>query len=102
MKKKYFTRDGNKGYAYIVSGYRTRIIDEGRRGEEYAVKCRDDNVVDMILDFRREPSTLSFKVNDIEYGPSYQNLVKGQYRMAVTLCVGDSVTICNPEIKWVI
>ena len=90
-----FTNGGTEGYAYDRE---SNLFKE----RNYGVDLKTGDIVDMILDLRgSDTKSLSFKINNIDYGIAYRNIKGGEYRMAVSLYKGDSITILNPEINWI-
>ena len=86
-----FTSGKNKGYTFDLTGEKTDPKDGYCHGLKYGIDCVDGDVIEMILDLTQ--LTLSFKINDIDYGVAYENIIKDKYRLGVWLYKKDSVSI---------
>ena len=78
-----FFRDKDSGYAFEAK--RGKLMDPSYFDyvelESYAKCCNNGDVVEMILNL--EDYTLSFKVNDIDYGVAFKDIEKTEYRAAI-------------------
>ena len=91
----FFTKGNERGYGFYLEGEKLSITHGGKTNkptEQYGKKCVTGDIVHMILDLYA--MTLSFKVNDVDYGAAYDNIKEAKYRAAVWLYESsDSVTI---------
>ena len=93
-----FYNEPNNGYAYCAFKSFGELMDPTKYGyymlEEYGANCNDGDVVEMTLDLYER--TLSFKVNDVDYGVAFNDIEYTQYRAAIFMYVydkGDSACI---------
>ena len=87
----YFTKGKEQGYAYYLKGYKT-TIERGDCGDKYGIKCKNGDIIQMILDL--DKLALSFKVNGVDYGVAFNNIKQAKYKAAIWLYhEHDSVTI---------
>jgi len=79
----YFTNKADNGYAYdIEHGRFTNPSVPGGGGPKYAVRCKQDDVIEMYLDF--ETLMLSFAVNGTYYSNG-QRIERTEYKVAITM-----------------
>eukprot|EP01084_Bolivina_argentea_P203089 346909_1 len=80
------------GYGFVAS--QGVICSPGFSSVElnYGIKCKSNDIIDMCLDM--DLLTLSFGINDVDYGIAYSNITPGKYRAAVNLFAqGDTVEL---------
>ena len=78
-----FAYGNQQGYGYYLKGEKFDIITVGSTNNvinKYGNKCVTGNIVHRILDLYG--ITLSFKVNDVDYGAAYDNIKESKYRAA--------------------
>ena len=77
----------NSGYTMDVAdpSGKAILMDPTKKGcaplRPYCNSCNIGDVVEMILDC--DECTLSFKINDIDYGVAFDNIEKTEYRAAI-------------------
>merc|ERR1712228_1023042 len=82
--ERHFLNICHNGYAYCgPQGVLTNPEAPGNGGDNYGVRCKSGDVVEMTLDLDRR--TLSFAVNEKDYGVAFNEIAEGEYRAAVTL-----------------
>ena len=88
----HFPKGKEQGYAYYLIGLKTDV-HTGMAGDIYGIQSpKTGDIVHMILDL--DKLTLSFKVNDVDYGVAYDNIKQAKYRAAIWFWRElDSVTI---------
>ena len=88
----YFTNGNEQGYGYYLAGEKLDTTTGYSAGTKYGKKCKVEDIVHMTLDLNE--MTLSFKVNDVDYGVAFDNIKQAKYRKAVWLFHKyDSVSI---------
>ena len=79
-----FFNNNNDSYVWRASK-KGMLMDPARRGphdlRQYGKTCVDGDIVDMILNM--EERTLSFKINDTDYGVAFSDIEKTEYKAAV-------------------
>ena len=83
-KDTYFTHLGYKsGYAFVADDGKLVTESGGGSSKEYGVSCKAGDIIDMFLDL--DALTLSFSINDIDYGVAFKNIENTSYRMALDM-----------------
>ena len=93
-----FFSAANNGYAYEAKNSMDKTASDGNLmkpesmshhvWKSYGANCKDGDIVEMILNL--EEYTLSFKVNDIDYGVAFEDIEKTKYRAAIFMYVYGS------------
>ena len=84
----YFTNIHYNGYAYDVKGAKlTTPSAPGTGGPKYAVKCKQNDVIEMYVDFNTR--MLTFAVNG-KYYPNGQLIERTRYKAAITMFANDN------------
>ena len=82
---KKFAKVYKDGYAYIMNyGKLADRENFGSYGSDYGAICADGDIIEMILDMNK--MTLSYKVNDKEYGVAFHNIDNTKYKAGLTMC----------------
>ena len=97
---KKFTDVYENGYGYIISaGYLTNPRDYGNLGKGYGTvvrddwverryKCKNGDLIEMIVDM--DKLSISYKVNDKDFGVAFEEIDETEYRAGITTCYRDS------------
>ena len=95
-KKRYFTSIPGS-FGFIGSGKGTTIHGQlqSHYGQRFEKKG-DCIVVD--LDMHKDKHSLSFVINGTEYGKASDVDINTRYRLAVSICKGRKVKLCNMEV----
>eukprot|EP01084_Bolivina_argentea_P008102 15152_1 len=90
----YFTNIDDNGYAFVVNfGYLTHPQAPGRKGNAYTNKCKEGDIIQMILNFRN--CSLSFMVNEKVLGKAF-DIEHTEYKAVATLIGADTkFTLCS-------
>ena len=69
------------GYAVDLSyGNLIEVQGSYSNGPEYGSRCKDGDVVEMVLDLKK--FTLGYKINDNDFGPAFKEIEDTEYRVA--------------------
>ena len=82
----YLTEYSNSTYVFATDRQCCNIYEKGAEwntNQPYGKLCKQDDIVDMILDFNK--LQLRFKINGIDYGVAFKNIETTTYRAAITL-----------------
>ena len=86
----YFTKD-RSSYAFVADSAKMVNESGGGFGNDYGVKCKEGDIIDMYLDFNN--LTLRYCINDKDYGVAC-NVDNASYRAAVnTQYEGDCIEL---------
>ena len=91
---KLFLTSHKNGYGYVLSGgYLSNPERAGCSGINYGIKCKDNDIIEMIVNF--ESLTISFKINDEDFGTAFK-IENTEYRAAVRLpTTGSQLTLLS-------
>lgn len=77
----------NEIYGWSCGIYNS-LLNHKNYDKKYGKTCNEGDIIQVILNLNN--MTLSYKVNNIDYGIAYNNIIKTEYRIVVSIDGNDS------------
>ena len=92
---KFFTADANYNEAYAFDPGEAKLANPNGYFDsldkyKYGKKCKKGTIIEMVLNL--DELTLGYIIDGVDYGKAV-DVVQGEYRAAVFICPGDSMTM---------